>query len=99
MWIESIIDPVNEPRTAIQDLLNENALFLLLDSDVPNPPGDEESDDDPYDLPKITSPLTPDCTGLLEKTINPLDEDGNYGIDIYLKVIFTVLELLNAEKQ
>lgn len=39
MWIESIIDPVNEPRTAIQDLLNENALFLLLDSDVPNPPG------------------------------------------------------------
>ena len=95
IWLESITAPDNEPRTAMNELLSESEIAMYgVEIDETTDEMDDEQEEDGYDLPRASSPLTFEQLDILKKEVNPLDEDNNYGVDIYMRVLCVIRELL-----
>ena len=92
VWLDSVIAPQNESRTSISELLNDTEHSVSLAPDSAEV--DLIESDTEYDLKKITNPLDKEKFELLKSSANPLEDDNNHGIDLYIRTLLLTLELI-----
>ena len=55
----------------------------------------EDDDAEQVTVPESTCPLTEEEYRILEDTVSPLAESQNYGLDLYLDVLFIVQRMVS----
>lgn len=88
LWASGCLSNFNSPNAGICDMFDpytpENVEMYGHDPDAPLP--DPEDDQSGVEVATINLELSEDVQSALNQNFNPLLEDNNFGIDVYLQV-------------
>jgi hypothetical protein len=85
LWHAGVTSMMNSGYSAIQSLLGNNAWNNYgVDDDGPLPDSDSDNN---VQIPEVEFHLNEEQQQHLNNTINPLDDDGNHGCELYCQTL------------